>query len=110
MESYCRCPGCGVCKAHADQPKLKAENAELRKMNEILHAAIGEHVNVRAAQVNQINDLKAALALAEAQQVQMLEALQFCAGTSYIDDAHRVADEAIASLIGPKHTPSPSKG
>lgn len=23
------------------------------------------------------------------------EALEFCAGTSYIDDAHRIADEAL---------------
>jgi hypothetical protein len=27
----------------------------------------------------------------------LLEALKFCAGTSYIDDAHRVASTAIAN-------------
>ena len=27
---------------------------------------------------------------------ELLEALEFCAGTSYIDDAHRVANQAIA--------------
>lgn len=24
IESYCCCPGCGECKAHANEPKLKA--------------------------------------------------------------------------------------
>jgi len=30
----------------------------------------------------------------------LLEALRFCAGTSYIDDAHRVAQQAIAKATG----------
>lgn len=30
-----------------------------------------------------------------AERDKLKEALEFCAGTSYIDDAHRVADEAL---------------
>lgn len=29
-EDYCRCPGCGECKAHANEPKLKAEIRRLK--------------------------------------------------------------------------------
>ena len=29
-ESYCRCPGCGECRAHANEPKLKEEIKHLK--------------------------------------------------------------------------------
>lgn len=32
----------------------------------------------------------------------LLEALQFCAGTSYITDAHEIAEAAIAEATGEK--------
>ena len=32
----------------------------------------------------------------------LLEALQFCAGTSYITDAHEIAEDAIAKATGDK--------
>lgn len=33
-ESYCRCPGCGECRAHANEPKLKAEIKRLKAQRE----------------------------------------------------------------------------
>jgi len=30
----------------------------------------------------------------------LIDALQFCSGTSYITDAHRVAEEALAKVEG----------
>ena len=55
---------------------------ELRR----LHAANIDCMNHFNALMDERNDL--------------LEALRFCAGTSYIDDAHRVAQAAIAKATG----------
>ena len=51
-----------------------------------LHAANIDCMNHFNALMDERNDL--------------LEALRFCAGTSYIDDAHRVAQAAIAKATG----------
>ena len=52
-------------------------------------------MNMITVPSNQLKAMQHQLAAQELVIQQLRDALEFCSGTSYIDDAHRIADEAL---------------
>ena len=52
--------------------------------------ALRESLREHTAEIRRLHELNADL----------IDALQFCSGTSYISDAHRVAEETLAKVEG----------
>lgn len=60
-------------------------------------------MNMTTVPSNQLKAMQHQLAAQELVIQHLCDALEFCSGTSYIDDAHRIADEALTIPTSTEH-------
>jgi len=60
-------------------------------------------MNMTTVPSDQLKAMQHQLAAQELVIQQLRDALEFCSGTSYIDDAHRIADEALTIPTSTEH-------
>ena len=60
-----------------------ADELDAANVDELIFADIVERTTAELRRLHEVN-------------ADLIDALQFCSGTSYITDAHRVAEEALA--------------